>query len=179
MVCNRCKTIVKGELDKIGIPYNTVELGEVNTKKKVTFLQYSLLYDALKESGFELITQQKNELVERLKKAIIDLGKYSDENLKTTYADYISLKVNDNFISLNTLFTEIEGITIEKYIIKQKIELIKELLGLDDLNLEEIAVKMHYSNAAQLSSQFKSITGLTPTHFRQLRITSLHNLQYN
>ena len=93
---------------------------------------------------------------------------YSDEHLKTSYPDFISLKVNDSYISLNTLFSEIEGITIEKYIINQKVELVKELLGLNSLNISEIAVKMHYSNVAQLSSEFKSITGLTPLHFRQL-----------
>jgi AraC-like DNA-binding protein len=179
MVCNRCKTIVKDELDKIGVQYITVELGEVNTKNKVTFLQRSLLRDALQQLGLELIDHQKNELVEKLKKAIVDLEHHSDEDLRTGYSDYISLKVNDNFVSLNTLFTEIEGITIEKYIIRHKIELVKELLGFNDLNLSEIAIKMHYTNAAQLSSQFKSITGLTPAHFRQLRNTSHDNPQYN
>jgi AraC-like DNA-binding protein len=100
---------------------------------------------------------------------------FSDEELKTSHSDFISLKVNDNFISLNTLFSEIEGITIEKYIIKQKVELVKELLGHNNLNITEIAVKMHYSNVAHLSSEFKSVTGLTPLHFRQLRHISYKN----
>ena len=147
----------------------TVELGEVTTKKKITSLQRTRLFDALQQSGFELIDDQKNDLIEKLKNAIVDLEHNSDEDLKTSFSDYISLSVNDNFISLNTLFAEIEGITIEKYIIKHKIERVKELLVYNDLNLAEIALKMHYSNTAQLSSQFKSITGLTPAHFRQLR----------
>jgi len=95
--------------------------------------------------------------------------------LKTSFSDFISLRVNDNFISLNTLFAEIKGITIEKYIIRHKIDRIKELLVYDDLNLADIAFKMHYSNVAQLSSQFKRITGLTPSHFRHLRHTRNNN----
>ena len=169
MVCQRCKKIVRDELDKIGVPYASVELGEVNTKEKITSLQHAQLFNALQQSGFELIDNNKNTLIEKLKLAIANLEHYSDEDLKTSFSDYISLSVNDNFISLNTLFAEIEGVTIEKYIIKHKIELVKELLVYDNLNLAEIALKMHYSNTAQLSSQFKSITGLTPSNFRQLR----------
>ena len=179
MVCSRCKKIVKAELDKLGIHYATVELGEVTIRKKITAGQHTNLYIALQQSGLELLDDHKNDLIEKLKNAIIDLELYSDEELKTSFSDYISLRVNDNFISLNTLFAEIEGITIEKYIIKHKIELVKELLVYDDLNLAEIAIKMHYSNAAQLSSQFKSITGLTPSHFRQLRHTRNINPQVN
>jgi len=104
---------------------------------------------------------------------------YSDEDLNTSYSDFISLSVNDSFISLNTLFSEIEGITIEKYIIKQKVEMVKELLEHNNFNMTEIAVKMHYSNVAQLSSQFKSITGLTPLHFKQLRQISYNNQAVN
>jgi len=179
MVCNRCKTIVKSELDKIGIPYETLELGEVNTKDAVTSVKRTRLFDALKKSGLELIDDQKNGLIDKLKKAIVDLEHHSDEDLKTSFSDYISLSVDDNFISLNTLFSEIEGITIEKYIIQHKIERVKELLVYNDLNLAEIAVKMHYSNAVQMSRQFKRITGLTPLHFRQLRDTRNISLENN
>jgi AraC-like DNA-binding protein len=179
MVCSRCKTTVKTELDKLGIKYVSVELGEVTVRKRLTSMQHHLLYLALELFGFELINNEKNYLIEKLKRAIFDLEKYSDEDLNTSYSDFISLRVNDSFISLNTLFSEIEGITIEKYIIKQKIELIKELLEHNNLNISEIAVKMHYSNVAQLSSEFKSITGLTPLHFRQLRHISYNNLAIN
>jgi AraC-like DNA-binding protein len=179
MVCSRCKTIVKAELEKIGIQYVTVELGEVNTLKKVTTLQRTRLYAGLKQLGLELIDEGKNDLIEKLKKAIVDLEHYSDEDLKTSFTDYISLRVNDNFISLNTLFAEIEGITIEKYILRHKIDRVKELLVYDDLDLADIALKMHYSNVAQLSSQFKRITGLTPSHFRQLRHIRNSSLQVN
>jgi len=169
MVCGRCKSIVRSELDKLDIHYVTVELGEVTIRKEITAGQHSKLFKALQEKGFELIDTRKNILIEKLISALIDLEHFSDEDLKTSFSDYISLCVNENFISLNTLFAEIEGITIEKSIIKHKVELIKELLVYDDLNLAEIALKLHYSSAAKLSRQFKRVTGLTPSHFRQLR----------
>ena len=179
MVCERCITIVKDELDKIGVRYASVELGEVTLKKKLTSVQRSKLYAGLQQYGLELIDDRKKDLIEKLKRAINDLEHHSDEDLKTSYSDYISLSVNDNFISLNTLLSEIKGISIEKYIIKHKIELIKELLINKDLSLIEIALKMHYSNVAHLSSQFKSITGLTPLHFRQLRHSCKINPEFN
>jgi YesN/AraC family two-component response regulator len=179
MVCNRCKTIVKAELDKVGVDYVSVKLGEINTDKNISSLQRTQLYDALQKSGFELIDEHKNDLIEKLKRTIVDLEHHTDEDLKTSFSDYISQSVNDNFISLNTLFAEIEGITIEKYIIKHKIERVKELLVYDALSLAEIAHKMHYSNVAQLSSQFKRITGLTPSHFKQIRHTRNTNPENN
>ena len=175
MVCSRCKTIVKSELVKLGIPYISVELGEAITNNKITVLQIAQLSDSLRHSGFELVDQRKNRLIERLKQAINDLAHYSDENLKMSYSDYIRLIVKDNHISLNTLFAELKSISIEKHIINHKIELVKKLLLNNELNLAEIAVKMHYSNVAQLSSQFKSITGLTPFNFRLLQSTSNKN----
>lgn len=169
MVCNRCEETIKSELDKIGIEYNTVKIGEVDLTENITSEQRILFSMALLLDGFELIDNQKNILIEKLKKAIIDLEHYSDENLKLSFADYISMIVNDNFISLNKLFGEIEGISIEKYLIKRKIERIKEMLVYEDLTLDEIAHKMHYSNTAALSFQFKRETGLSPSHFKQLR----------
>lgn len=169
MVCNRCKETVKSELDKIGIQYKTVRIGEVTTERKITPEQRGQLSEALLKNGFELIDDQKNELIAKLKKSILDLEHYSDEDLKTSFTDYISLIADDNFISLNQLFEEIEGITIDKYIIKRKIERIKELLVYEDLNLHEIALKMRYSSTTALSNQFKRETGLTPLHFRELR----------
>ena len=179
MVCNRCITKVREDLDKFGIQYTSVELGEVSLKKNVTPVQRKQLHESLQKSGFELIDDKKNEIIEKLKLAIIDLENHSDEDLKTSFMDFISLSVDENFISLNTLFAEIEGVTIEKYIIKHKINRVKELLVYDDLTLTEIATKMHYSSVAQLSSQFRRITGLTPSHFRQLRHNRTINLQLN
>jgi AraC-like DNA-binding protein len=126
-----------------------------------------------------LIDREKNDIIEKLKRAISDLEHHSDENLKISFSDYISLNTNDNFISLSTLFAEIEGMTIEKYIIRHKIDRIKELLVYGDLTLDEIARKMHYSHTVQLSVQFKRMTGLTPSHFRQLRQTRKTHLENN
>ncbi|HEX7493397.1 MAG TPA: helix-turn-helix domain-containing protein [Bacteroidales bacterium] len=179
MVCNRCKATVESHLDKLGIIYFSVEIGEVSIGKKLSPEQYNRLRTELKRTGFELIDDNKNDLIENLKKAIVDLEKFSNEDLNTSYMDFISMRANDSFISLNTLFSEIEGITIEKYIIRQKIELVKELIEQNDFNMTEIAVKMHYSSVAQLSSQFKSITGLTPLHFKQLRRISFNNPAIN
>ena len=169
MVCTRCETKVKSELDKIGIQYDSVKIGEVDLTENITSEQRILLSMALMLDGFELIDIQKNQLIEKLKKAIMDLEHYSDEDLKKSFSDYISLFVDDNFISLNKLFAEIEGITIEKYIIKRKIEQIKEMLVYEDLKLDEIANQMHYGSTAALTAQFKRETGLSPAHFKQLR----------
>jgi len=169
MVCARCKTTVKAELDEIGIQYDTVKIGEVTTDKEITSKQRLQLSAALLLNGFELIDDQKNDLIERLKKSIRNLEQYSDEDLKTNFSDFIRLSVGDSFISLNKLFSEIEGVTIEKYIIKRKIERIKEMLVYEDFSLDEVAAKMRYNNTTSLSNQFKRETGLTPSHFRQLR----------
>jgi AraC-like DNA-binding protein len=169
MVCDRCISTVKSELDKLCVQYASVELGEVTVRKKITAEQHHAIFLALKQSGFELISVEKNSLMEKLKCAIFDLGMITDGNLKTGFTDFISLRLNDSFNSLNIFFSEIEGITIEKYIIKQKIELVKELLEYNNLNISEIANKLNYRSVAQLSGEFKSITGLTLLHFRQLR----------
>jgi hypothetical protein len=179
MVCERCKRIVQDELEKIGIDYVDVEIGEVTLMGKISSSQYQKLYHGLQQSGFELLDSRNNNIIEKLKKTIIDLAHSSDENLNTNYTDCISMSIRDSFISLSTLFSEIEGLTIEKYIIEYKIELIKELLAYDDLNLSEIAVKMHYSSTAQLSRQFKNVTGLMPLHFRQLQQTLRVNIKRN
>lgn len=179
MVCGRCKTIVKNELDKMGIKYISVELGEVVVKESLSVGQQCLLGSALMLSGLELLAQDRYEIVENLKKIIIDLEYHSDENLNTFYTDLISSRLKDNFVSLNTMFSEIEGISIEKYIINHKIALIKELLIYNKLTLNNIAIKMHYSSTAKLSSQFKSITGLTPLHFKQLWLSNTHYPESN
>ncbi len=174
MVCHRCNAIVKAELDKLGIPYLSVETGEVTIIKKLTLIQHQLLHSSLEQFGFELIDTRDTNLIEKLKRAIFDLKIYSDEDLKTSYSDFISIMINESFSSLNILFSEIEGITIEKYIIRQKIERVKELLGQSNLNISDIAARMHYKSITNLSSEFKSVTGLTPVQFRQHR-----NINYN
>ena len=160
--------LVEAELDKIDVKYDSVEQGEVNTQCDITQLQRSGLSDALKILGFELVDIDKNDLIDKLKNVMLELEQCTDEDLKTSFSDFITMNLNENFISLNTLFAEIEGISIEKYIIKHKIHRVKELLVYNDLNLTEIARKMHYRSLMHLSNQFKSVTGLSPSHFRQL-----------
>jgi AraC-like DNA-binding protein len=171
--------IVKAELDNLGIRSLSIKIGEVIVKEALTSLQYSDLSAALLGSGLELIEAEENDIIDKLKRAIIDLERNTDEELNTCYSDFISLRLNCNFNSLNLMFSEIEGISIEKYIIIHKVERIKELIIYNKLNLAEIAHKMHYSNTAKLSSQFKSITGLTPSHFRQLRLGCYYNIGSN
>jgi YesN/AraC family two-component response regulator len=169
MVCERCKLAVKAKLDEAGIKYDEIAIGEVTLPVKLTAAQHRKIFTSLKNLGFELIDNKKNALIEKLKSSITMLTKSSDGELKISFSDFIGMSLNDNYISLNKLFSEIEGITIEKYIINQKVEKIKEFLGHNTYTIAEIATKMHYDNVTQLSSQFKSITGLTPLHFKQLR----------
>lgn len=179
MVCRRCKNIVKTELDKIGVRYISVEIGETVLKNDLTSEQFGLLDYALRKSGLELINQDKTVIVENLKTIIIELEHYSDEDLNTRYSDLISARLNICFTSLNTLFSEIEGITIEKYIIRHKIELIRQLLIGNKKMISEIAREMHYSTTAKMTSQFKSVTGLTPKHFKQLWFSNNHYPESN
>ena len=179
MVCRRCKAIVKGELNKLGITYISVELGEAVIKEELSTNQLDLLDAAIGKSGLELISKENYAVIESLKKAIIDLEHFSDEDLNMCYSDFISVRLNNSFTSLNTMFSEIEGITIEKYIVNHKIDLIKQLLIYNKLNMTEIARRMHYSSPAKLSSQFKSITGLSPLQFRHLWLSNSHHPESN
>jgi YesN/AraC family two-component response regulator len=179
MVCDRCKTIVESALDKMGIRYFSVQIGEILIRKELTSEQFCGLKNVLLLSGLEMVEEEINVVFEKLKSAITDLEQHTDEDLKTSCQEYISLRLKSDFNSLNLLFSEIEGMTIEKYIIRHKVELVKELLNGNKFNLTEIALKMHYSNKAQLSSQFKSITGLTPSGFRRLRLSNYHRIVCN
>ncbi len=169
MVCIRCKMVVKAELEKLGLHYSVVELGEAEIKESITSEQRNTLNIDLKKSGLELMDDKKSMLIEKIKNIIIELVHYSDEQPKINFSDYISEKLNHDYTYLANLFSEVEGTTIEKFFIAHKIERVKELLVYDELNLTEIAYKLHYSSVAHLSNQFKKVTGLTPSHFKQLR----------
>ena len=169
MVCIRCKMVVKSELEKLGLHHIVVDLGAAEIKEDISPEQLEKLDTALKKSGLELMDDKKSMLIERIKIIIIELVHYSDEELKINLSDYISEKLNYNYTYLASLFSEVHGTTIEKYYIMHKIERVKELLVYEELNLTEIAYKLHYSSVAHLSSQFKKITGLTPSHFKQLK----------
>jgi AraC-like DNA-binding protein len=161
--------VVKSELEKLGLRFSDVELGEVEILGKVTKDQLDSLSVALKLTGLELMDDNKKILVEKIKTIIIELIHYSDEQIKINLSDYLSEKLNHNYTYLSNLFSEVKGTTIEQYYLANKIERVKELLVYDELNLTEIAWKLHYSSVSHLSNQFKKMTGLTPSHFKNLK----------
>ena len=169
MVCIRCQMVVKTELEKIGLPYAYVKIGEADIIGNVESEQLKQLGLALKKSGLLLMDDKKSILVEKIKSAIIELVHYTEEQIKVNLSDYLSEKLDYDYTYLANLFSEVKGITIEKFYLTHKIERVKELIVYDELNLTEIAYKMHYSSVAHLSNQFKKITGLTPSYFKKLK----------
>lgn len=169
MVCLRCKMVVKEELMKLGYHYISVELGEAEVIESVSVEQHELIRLALLRSGLELMDDKKSILIQKIKNVIIELVHYSDEPLSINFSEYLSKKLDYDYTYLANLFSEVQGTTIEKFLIAHKIERVKELLVYNELTLTEIAYRMHYSSVAHLSAQFKKVTGLTPSHFKQLK----------
>lgn len=169
MVCIRCKMVVKAELKKLGIRYTVVDLGEVEIPEDISTEQQGQFKTALLKSGLELMDDRKSVLIQRIKNVIVELVHYSEEPLTVKFSEYLSHKLNYDYTYLANLFSEVQGTTIEKFFIGHKIERVKELLVYNELNLTEIAYQMHYSSVSHLSSQFKKVTGLTPSHFKQLK----------
>jgi AraC-like DNA-binding protein len=161
--------VVKSELEMLGLHYSSVELCEAEIMEDISPEQLESLEIALKKTGLEVMLDKKNILVERIKAIIIDLVHNTDEQIKVNLSDYLSEKLNHNYTYLGNLFSEVKGITIEKYYLSHKIEKVKELLIYDELNLTEIAWKLHYSSVAHLSNQFRKMTGLTPSQFKNLK----------
>jgi len=161
--------VVKSELEKLGLHHTAVELGEVEVLETISKEQQEQLRHALKKGGLELIEDKKSILVERTKAIIIELVHYSDDQIKVNLSDYLSEKLNHSYTYLANIFSEVKGTSIERFYLAHKIEKVKELLVYDELNLSEIADKMHYSSVAHLSNQFKKMTGLTPSHFKSLK----------
>ena len=169
MVSVRCKMMVKDELKKLGLHFIVVDLGEVEIMEDLSPEQREELRLALLRSGLELMDDRKAVLIEKVKNLIIEMVHYADELPKVNYSDYIAEKLNHDYTYLSNIFSEVKGITIQQFIIVHKIERIKELIIYDELNITEIAWKMNYSSVAHLSNQFKKVTGLTPSHFKQLK----------
>lgn len=161
--------VVKSELEKLGLNHTTIELGEVEITDRVSEDQLKNLSVALKMTGLELMDDNKKILVEKIKTTIIELIHFNDEQIKINLSDYLSEKLNHNYTYLSNLFSEIKGTTIEQFYLGNKIEKVKELLVYDELNLTEIAWRLHYSSVSHLSNQFKKMTGLTPSHFKNLK----------
>ena len=169
MVSNRCKMVVKEALKDLGLHFVMVDLGEVEIMEKITFQQHDKLKDALFNAGLELMDDRRSILIEKIKNTIIEMVHHSEEMIKVSFSAYLSEKLNHDYTYMANLFSEFQGTTIEQFIILHKVEKIKELLIYGELNITEIAYKMNYSSNAHLSSQFKKVTGLTPTHFKQLK----------
>ncbi len=170
MVCNRCKQIVKNELEKLELHFETINLGEVKITDDLSEEKKNQLKVNLNKSGLGLIEDKKGILVEKIKIIIIELVHYSENQLKINFSDYLSQKLNYDYTYLANLFSEHQGITIEHFFLNHKIERVKELLIYDELNITEIADRMHYSSVAHLSNQFKKMTGLTPSHYKHLKV---------
>jgi AraC-like DNA-binding protein len=169
MVSMRCKMVVKDELKKLGLHFIMVDMGTAELMEDITSVQREKLRISLLKSGLELMDDKKAVLIEKIKNVIIEMVHYSDELPKINFSDYLSEKLHYDYTYLANLFSEVQGTTIEKYIISHKIERVKELIIYDEMNLTEIAWIMHYSSVAHLSNQFKKITGLTPSHFKKLK----------
>jgi AraC-like DNA-binding protein len=169
MVCNRCILVVKNEMKKLGHQPVNISLGEVELDTDLTSAEKQKLDKHLQTFGFEIIDDRRSRIIGQIKSSIIELVHQQNSELKTNLSTYLSDKLHHDYTYLSSLFSEVEGTTIEKYFIAQKIEKVKELLVYDELSLSEIAYQMNYSSAAYLSNQFKKVTGLTPGHFKNIK----------
>lgn len=169
MVCDRCIMVVQNELNKLGWSVKNIKLGEVTLEREPAADERKQLENVLVPLGFQVIDDKKSRMIEKIKNVIIDLVHHQENDTKNNLSDVLSSKLHHDYNYLSNLFSEVEGTTIEKYFIAQKIEKVKELLVYDELSLSEIAFRLNYSSVAYLSNQFKKITGLTPTHFKQIK----------
>lgn len=177
MVCIRCQMVVKAELEKLGLPYTYVRIGEAEIIGEIQPEQMKQLKSDLEKAGLLLMENKKSILVESIKSAIIELVHYTEDQIKVNLSDYLSDKLNYDYTYLANLFSEVKGVTIEKFYLTHKIERVKEMIVYDELNITEIAYKMSYSSVAHLSSQFKKYTGLTPSQFKNLKNKPRHTLE--
>ena len=168
MVCDRCIAAVKQLLDELKLPFAELQLGEVNLLKTPSKVQMKSLRNRLNQLGFEMLGDEKMRIIDQIKTAIIKYVHYGIGDQKFKFSNLLASKLHKDYSSLSKLFSETEGITIEKYMINQKIEKVKELIVYDELSLTEISYKLGYSSVAHLSSQFKKATGLSPTHFKKV-----------
>ena len=177
MVSLRCKLMVKHELEKLGLNHISIGLGMIEIKEDINSIQRDKLKTNLAVSGLELMDDKKSILIDRIKNVIIEMIHYSEEIPKVNYSEYISKKLGYDYTYLSNLFSEVKGITIQHFIIKHKIEKVKELILYDELNLTEISYRLHYSSVAHLSNQFKKVTGHTPSYYKKLGKKRKGNLE--
>jgi AraC-like DNA-binding protein len=169
MVSNRCKLAVKEELKKLGLHFIVVDLGEVELMEDISAEQREQLNIGLHSSGLELMDDKRAILIEKIKNAVVEMVHHTDVMIKVNFSDFLSDKLKHDYKYLASLFSEVQGTTIEHFMIAHKIERIKELIIYDELNITEIAYMMNYSSVAHLSNQFKKVTGLSPSHYKQLK----------
>ena len=177
MVCSRCKMVVKAQLENMVLRPLSVNLGEVEIEGDLSKDQLAQLNTALQSLGFELIDDKKSKTIEKIKNAIVTLVHHTDHLLKTNLSSFITAQIHQDYNYLSNLFSEVEGTTIEKYFIAQRIEKVKELIVYDQLTLSEIADQLGYSSVAYLSNQFKKITGFTPSYFKSLKENKRKNIE--
>ncbi len=177
MVSLRCKIVVKQELQKLGLHWVKVDLGTIEILENITDWQKEQLRKNLKIFGLELLDNKRNILIEKIKAVIIEMIHFSEELPKVNYSDYISEKLGNDYTHLANIFSEVKGVTIQQFIIVNKIERVKELLLYDELNLTEISYKLQYSSVAHLSNQFKKVTGHSPSFFKKLKDKRFKNLE--
>lgn len=170
MVCRRCKMVVKSEIEKLGLHPIAVELGEVELQENTIEPVKQQLLIALQAVGFDLMDDRKSKIIEKIKTKIIDLVQNKNNQIKMNLSDYLAEQLRQDYTAISTLFSEVEGTTIEKYFIHQKIERVKELLMYDEMTLKEIAYFLNYSSVPHLSNQFKKVTGFSPSYFKQLKV---------
>lgn len=169
MVCDRCNAAVRSILDSLGVSYQSVILGEVESTEKVTGKLRTALKTALQAQGFDLLDDKKSKMIEKVKNLLIALVQEEGELDKINISGYVSQAIAVDYSSLSQIFSNQEGYTIEHYFILQRIEKVKELLRYNEMSLSEIAIKMHFSDVAHLSNQFKKVVGCTPTAFKKFR----------
>ncbi len=177
MVSLRCKLMVEEKLKKLGIKYVVVDLGVVDILEDITPKQHEKLKISLLKSGLELLDDKKSILIERIKNVVVEMIHYSNEQPKMKYSNYLSEKLGYDYTYLSNIFSEVKGVTLQHYIIMHRIEKVKELLLYDDLNLTQISYRLQYSSVAHLSNQFKKITGLSPSFYKQLKQKRVENLE--
>ncbi len=177
MVSLRCKMVVHQELERLGIKNAVVDLGTVELLENISTEQRQILKENLLKTGLEVLADKKSILIEKIKNVVIEMIHYSEELPKENFSDYVSEKLGYDYTYLANTFSEVRGMTLQHFIIINKIEKVKELLLYDELNLTEISYKLHYSSVAHLSNQFKKITGLSPSFYKQLKQKRLGNLE--
>lgn len=169
MVCNRCVMVVQSELEKLHFPVKEISLGEVILQTAISETDKTVIAEQLERFGFQLLSDENSKIIEKIKATLIDLIQNKNNDIAINVSDYLQGKLNHDYSKLSNLFSEIEGLSIEKYFINLKVEKIKELIIYDELSLSEIANVLHYSSSAHLSNQFKKVTGFTPSYFKKMK----------